>query len=67
MVKRIENDEATLLRFGSAVVARRNPATGRLEMGRGFQLLLPIHKLYSRALLRTAAARLQRQRNQLGK
>jgi hypothetical protein len=52
----------TRLYFGSVVVRRRDPATGQLAMGRGFSLLLGFHKLYSRALLRAAHARLHKNR-----
>lgn len=50
----------TRLYFGSVVTSRRNPQTGRNELGRGFRLLLGFHKLYSRALLAAARSRLQR-------
>jgi hypothetical protein len=51
----------TTLYFGSVVTSRRNPRTGQLELGRPYRLLLGFHKLYSRALLATARARLRRQ------
>jgi hypothetical protein len=60
MVQRVSEGEGaeTILRFGSAIVAQPNPATGRPEVGRGFRLLLPFHQLYSRALLHAATSRL---------
>lgn len=48
----------TALYFGSAVVPRLNPATGKREMGIAFSALLGFHKLYSRALLGAARRRL---------
>lgn len=50
----------TLLYFGSAVTAVPNPKTGTATMGPVFRMLLGVHKLYSRALLASAARRLQR-------
>ncbi|SFN27453.1 hypothetical protein SAMN05216289_11115 [Dokdonella immobilis] len=49
----------TLLRFGSAVVSRVDPATGTRSLGTLFHLLLGFHRLYSRLLLRAACARLR--------
>ena len=49
----------TLLRFGSAVVPRIDPATGERSLGPVFRVLLGFHKLYSRLLLRAACARLR--------
>ena len=51
---------ATLLQFGSAVIARRDPRGDRNELGRAFDLLLGFHKLYSRVLLGAARGRLLR-------
>ena len=51
-------DGATRLHFGSVVTARTDPRTGRRALGRTYRWLLGFHKLYSRALLRAAAARL---------
>ena len=51
----------TRLYFGSVVTSRRNERTGELELGRSYRLLLGFHKLYSRALLATARARLRSQ------
>jgi hypothetical protein len=50
----------TRLYFGSAVVSRSNPDTGRASMGWIFRALLGFHALYSRLLLRAAASRLTR-------
>ena len=44
----------TSLYFGSAIVPRRG--AGRL--GIGFRLMVPLHRLYARALLRSAVRRL---------
>ena len=52
--------KGTRLYFGSAVVPVMNAATGKSEMGFVFKALLGFHKLYSRALLSAAAARLAR-------
>lgn len=49
----------TLLRFGSAVVPRVDPANGRRSLGAAFRVLLGFHKLYSRLLLRAACTRLR--------
>jgi hypothetical protein len=48
------------LYFGSAVVPKVNPATGRATFGFAFHALLGFHKLYSRALLWSACSRLAR-------
>ena len=50
----------TRLHFGSVVTSRRNSRTGQLELGRSYRLLLGFHKLYSRALLAAARARLRK-------
>jgi hypothetical protein len=50
----------TRLYFGSAVVPVRDRRTGQATMGFVFRALLGFHKLYSRALLRAAVARLSR-------
>lgn len=49
----------TRLYFGSAIVPRRVTADGRAELGSAFHALLGFHRVYSRALLRAAANRLQ--------
>ena len=48
----------TRLYFGSAVVPARKVGGGRGGLGFVFTALLGLHKLYSRILLRSAAARL---------
>jgi hypothetical protein len=53
----------TRLYFGSAVLARRSPGSGRARMGGSFHALLGFHKLYSRLLLRAARSRLARWRH----
>ena len=45
--------------FGSAIVPRRVTADGRAQLGWEFHALLGFHRVYSRALLRSAANRLQ--------
>ncbi len=54
-----EADGVTRLYFGSAVTSRVNQQTGKRKLGRSYRLLLGFHKLYSRALLRAARARLE--------
>jgi hypothetical protein len=50
----------TRLMFGSAVIAKRQGADGKPAIGRIYQALIGVHVAYSRALLRAAAARLER-------
>jgi hypothetical protein len=57
-----ETGGRTRLFFGSAVVKRPDPATGRPKIGRTYRILMGFHRLYSRALLRAAAASLVRER-----
>lgn len=59
-----ESAGSTRLYFGSAVVPARTPNAGTEtpDLGWTFRLLLGFHKLYSRALLFSAKARLMRQR-----
>jgi hypothetical protein len=59
-----QNSGGTRLYFGSAVVPARAPRAGARtsDLGWSFRLLLGFHKLYSRALLASAKARLMRQR-----
>lgn len=52
----------TRLYFGSAVVPVASAKSGEPALGATFRLLLDFHKLYSRALLRAARARLTRTR-----
>lgn len=51
---------STRLYFGSVVTSRVNPKTGQRELGRSYRWLMGFHRLYSRALLRAARARLSR-------
>lgn len=53
-------DGGTRLYFGSAVVPRKNAATGARTLGVAFRALLGFHKLYSRLLLGAAAAKLKK-------
>ena len=55
---RADGFSGTRLLFGSAVVPVRNPRSGRSTTGWLFRALLGFHRLYSRVLLRAAAARL---------
>lgn len=50
----------TRLYFGSGIAPRVDPVTGEKRLGSGFRALLGFHKLYSRALLGAARARLRR-------
>lgn len=54
------NGQATRLFFGSAVVPILDRRSGATRMGTSFRALLGFHRLYSRVLLRAAAARLAR-------
>ncbi|TWO70147.1 hypothetical protein FN976_16260 [Caenimonas sedimenti] len=59
MVGPVEGAAGTRLYFGSAVVPGKAAGDGgRARMGFLFRALLGFHKLYSRALLRSARARL---------
>ena len=49
----------TRLYFGSVVTSRVNRRTGERELGRNYRALMGFHKLYSRALLQAARARLR--------
>lgn len=51
---------STRLYFGSGIVPRVDRETGENRMGPGFRVLLGFHKMYSRALLAAARARLAR-------
>ena len=53
------NLASTRLYFGSAVVPEKNAKTGKVSFGFGFHALLGFHRLYSRALLRSAVSRLK--------
>jgi hypothetical protein len=52
----------TRLYFGTVVAPRLDPSTGHREIGSAYRLLMGFHRLYSRALLRVAAASLERGR-----
>ena len=58
---RSDSGAGTRLYFGSAVVPVKS-ATGRPKLGLAFRALLGFHKIYSKALLRAATARLNAQR-----
>jgi len=58
MVEAAAEGHSTRLLFGSAVVPMRDQQSGERRMGAAFTALLGFHKLYSRLLLRAAAARL---------
>ena len=61
-------DAVTRLYFGSAVVPKHDPQTGKRRLGTGFRALLGFHKLYSVALLRAArrALELQNRHERIG-
>lgn len=46
-----ENSERTTLYFGSGVTAVASGKSGRMSLGPVFRVLMPVHILYSRALL----------------
>ena len=50
----------TRLYFGSAVVPVKNSRTGQLSLGPAFRALLGFHRIYSKVLLQSAKARLQK-------
>ena len=54
---------STRLYFGSAVVPKLDAKTGQAKYGFGFHALLGFHRLYSRALLRSAVSRLSTNAN----
>jgi hypothetical protein len=58
MVEPRHDGGATRLYFGSAVVPRAGPDTGRRKPGLRYRALLGFHQRYSRALLAAARARL---------
>lgn len=49
----------TQLYFGSAIVPKRNPKTGELALGFGYEVLLGCHKIYCALLLYSATLRIQ--------
>jgi hypothetical protein len=56
----VAGNEGTRLFFGSAVVSAGRGDTEKSDMGLLFRMLLGFHKLYSKALLSSARARLAR-------
>jgi hypothetical protein len=52
-------DGATRLYFGSAVMPARVRPDGTVDLGAGFNQLIGMHRFYSVALLKAAAARLR--------
>ena len=54
------NNLGTRLFFGTGIAPSADRKTGDTRLGRGFSLLLSFHRLYSRALLGAAHARLAR-------
>lgn len=59
MVTLLESGGGTRLYFGSAVVPRPHPRSGKPALGFGFRALLGFHRLYSVALLSAARAQLR--------
>ena len=49
-----EGDVVTRLYFGSVIVPTINKQTGKHELGFAFKVLVPFHKIYTRALLAAA-------------
>ena len=60
MVSAADVPGRTRFYFGSAVLPAVSASTGKSSLGFVFKALLGFHKLYSRALLSSAAARLER-------
>ena len=58
-------DGDTTLYFGSAVTAVETGKSGRRSMGLVFNVLLPVHILYSRALLAAAKRKIARSSQQV--
>lgn len=56
------NPASTRLYFGSAVVPKVNVKTGQASYDFAFHAMLGFHRLYSRALLRSAVSRLKSRR-----
>jgi hypothetical protein len=53
------DDIRTKFYFGSAIVPKRNPKTGALSLGSGYQALIRFHQIYSVLLLYSAKLRIQ--------
>jgi hypothetical protein len=62
MVAPCADEDGTRLHFGSVVVPVTDARTGARRMGPAYRALLGFHRLYSRALLHAAIARLRRRR-----
>jgi len=61
LMSAVSNDgdsSTTRLYFGSAVVPKVDRVTGRASFGVAFHMLSGFHRIYSRALLRSACSRL---------
>jgi hypothetical protein len=56
------NNRGTRLLFGTGIKPVADGAAGARRLSGGFRVLMPFHRLYSRALLRAAVARLSRSR-----
>ena len=56
----LNRDGDTTLYFGSAVTSVETGVTGRKSMGLVFNVLMPVHILYSRALLAAAKRKIAR-------
>ncbi len=54
----LQGNAGTRLMFGSAVVQARSPGSSSRGLGLTVTMMLPFHKIYSRALLRSAGRRL---------
>lgn len=54
------SDGSTTLYFGSAVIAVKTGKAGRKSMGPVFKILMPVHILYSRALLAATKRKIAR-------
>jgi hypothetical protein len=54
-----ESNTRTQLYFGSAVVPKQNPKTGKWSLGFGYRSLLGFHKIYSILLLYSALLRIK--------
>lgn len=55
-----ENPERTMLYFGSGVTAVATGKSGRMSLGPLFKTLMPVHIIYSRALLAAARRKIAR-------
>lgn len=55
-----ENSERTMLYFGSGVTAVATGEAGRVSIGPVFKTLMPVHIIYSKALLAAARRKIMR-------